>query len=333
MSLPFGWPGGPKRQVVWHDAHTTPGRHLRILIVKLSSLGDVVHAMPVVHDIQAAFPGAQVDWVVEPGFAPLVRRVQGVGEVIECAQRRWRKAWWSSAVRAEWRGFRQRLAAQRYDAVLDLQGLTKSALIARLARGTSFGLANRTEGSSFERPARWLVDRPIAMRQVMPWPCRMPARRSWHVHNALPPASVHTPVSGPPCHSTRWPTAWVPRRVSSASTAASATWPWRWTCRTCSSTTFLPHGAPARRWRTGIGTKCRSSARPPPRSISSGPHGRSFAWPRRHEAGHDLAQAPQRGSASLFGLADAVEAGLCDAPVVARPGRALVPPRDRRTAR
>ncbi len=134
---------------------------MRVLIVKLSSLGDVVHAMPVVHDIQSVYSNAHIDWVVEPAFAPLVRRVQGVDEVIECAQRRWRKAWWTSAVRAEWRAFRTRLKAQRYDAVLDLQGLTKSALVARMARGPSFGLANRTEGSAYERPVRWLLDQTI----------------------------------------------------------------------------------------------------------------------------------------------------------------------------
>lgn len=134
---------------------------MRVLIVKLSSLGDVVHAMPVVHDIRRVYPHAQVDWVVEPAFAPLVRRVNGVSEVIECAQRRWRKAWWSSAVRAERRAFLQRLTAEKYDAVLDLQGLIKSALVARAANGPSFGLANRTEGSSFEWPAKWLIDQPI----------------------------------------------------------------------------------------------------------------------------------------------------------------------------
>ncbi len=134
---------------------------MRVLIVKLSSLGDVVHAMPVVHDIQSVYSNAHIDWVVEPAFAPLVRRVQGVDEVIECAQRRWRKAWWTSAVRAEWRAFRHRLKAQRYDAVLDLQGLTKSALVARMANGPSFGLANRTEGSAYERPVRWLLDQTI----------------------------------------------------------------------------------------------------------------------------------------------------------------------------
>ena len=134
---------------------------MRVLIVKLSSLGDVVHAMPVVHDIRAAHPGAVVDWVVEPGLAPLVRRVDGVAHAIECALRRWRKAWWTAAVRREWRAFRTALTDRRYDAVIDLQGLTKSALISRLASGPSYGLANRTDGASHEAPARWLVDHAI----------------------------------------------------------------------------------------------------------------------------------------------------------------------------
>ncbi len=136
---------------------------MRVLIVKLSSLGDVVHAMPVVRDIHQAYPNAQIDWVVEPAFAPLVRRVRGIGDVIECAQRQWRKAWWTAPVRSQWRAFRQRLNAHRYDAVLELQGLTKAALVARLADGRSFGLANRTEGSSYERPVRWLLDETIAI--------------------------------------------------------------------------------------------------------------------------------------------------------------------------
>ena len=140
-------------------------RPVRVLIVKLSSLGDVVHSMPVVHDILAAHPGAQIDWVVEPGFAPLVRRVAGITEVIDCALRRWSRSWWTSATRAEWRAFRTRLRRERYDAVVDLQGLTKSAVITRMARltdgGASYGLANRTEGASHEPPARWLVDRAI----------------------------------------------------------------------------------------------------------------------------------------------------------------------------
>ena len=136
---------------------------MRILIVKLSSLGDVVHSMPVVHDILAAHPGAVIDWVVEPGFAPLLRRVQGIGSVIECSLRRWSKAWWTGPVRAEWRAFRTRLQQHHYDAVIDLQGLSKSAVIARLAHGVSYGLANQTEGASHEWPARWLVDHAISV--------------------------------------------------------------------------------------------------------------------------------------------------------------------------
>lgn len=138
---------------------------VRVLIVKLSSLGDVVHAMPVVHDILMAHPQAVIDWVVEPGFAPLLRRVEGIRRVIECPLRRWSKRWWTRAVRVEWRAFRDQLQSEAYDAVIDLQGLTKSALIARLATlrrgGASYGLANRTDGASHEAPARWLVDQAI----------------------------------------------------------------------------------------------------------------------------------------------------------------------------
>lgn len=135
---------------------------MNILIVKLSSLGDVVHTLPVVQDLHAAWPDARIDWVVERGFAPLVRRCAGVRRVIPCELRRWRKSPWSAATRAEWRAFRAELHAQAYDAVIDLQGLTKSALVARMARlvpgGRRFAMANRTEGSSYEAPTRWVAD-------------------------------------------------------------------------------------------------------------------------------------------------------------------------------
>ena len=135
---------------------------MRILIVKLSSLGDVVHTLPVVADLRAAHPGAIIDWVVEPAFAPLLARVDGVAEVIELALRRWRReGLWRPRVWRDLRAFAGRLRRARYDAVLDLQGLTKSALVAALARGPGFGIANRTEGSSHEWPARWLVARAI----------------------------------------------------------------------------------------------------------------------------------------------------------------------------
>lgn len=134
-----------------------------MLIVKLSSLGDVVHAMPVVHDIRRVHPQAVIDWVVEPAFAPLVRRLNGIGRVIECPLRRWRKAWWARRTWGEVTALRGQLGALPYDAIIDLQGLTKSAVVARLARGPRWGLATATEGSSHEWPARWLVDHAVAI--------------------------------------------------------------------------------------------------------------------------------------------------------------------------
>nr|WP_315849465.1 lipopolysaccharide heptosyltransferase I [uncultured Rhodoferax sp.] len=134
----------------------------RILIVKLSSLGDVVHAMPAVQDLRRAYPQAQIDWVVEGAFAPLVARCEGVGQVIACDLRRWRKAPLAATTRREWKAFKTQLQAQAYDAVIDLQGLSKSALVSWLARttptGKRYGLANQTEGSGFEAPARWVAD-------------------------------------------------------------------------------------------------------------------------------------------------------------------------------
>ena len=142
---------------------------MRVLIVKLSSLGDVVHTLPVVADIRAAHPHARIDWVVEPAFAPLLVRVDGIGEVIECSLRRWtREGWWRTTTRAEMKVFARRLRRERYNAVIDLQGLTKSALIAALARGPSFGLANRTDGASHEWPARWLATEAIRGEQHSP---------------------------------------------------------------------------------------------------------------------------------------------------------------------
>jgi len=137
-------------------------RLVNILLVKLSSLGDVVHAMPAVQDIRRTVPQTQIDWVVERAFAPLVQRCEGVQRVIGCELRRWRNSPLGSQTRSEWRAFHNALRVQAYDAVLDLQGLTKSALVSRTARladgGKRFALANQTDGSSYEAPTRWAAD-------------------------------------------------------------------------------------------------------------------------------------------------------------------------------
>ena len=163
---------------------------MRILIVQLSSLGDIVHALPVIHDLRRWWPGAQVDWVVEPAFAPLLGQVDGLHSVIECPMRRWRREWWRRSTRTEWRTFRSLLQRAHYDAVLDLQGLTKSAVIAWLANGRSHGPANRTEGSSFEAPARWLVDDAIPLR---------PRIHAIDRSREIAARALGYWVSGPPC--------------------------------------------------------------------------------------------------------------------------------------
>ena len=138
------------------------GRPLRVLLVKLSSLGDVVHTLPVVHDLHAGVPGVRVDWVVEKPFAPLLAQCTGIERVIACELRRWRQSPLAASTRREWRAFTAELKQQPYDAVIDLQGLSKSALIARLARlapgGQRFAMAHPTDGSSYEAPTRWLAD-------------------------------------------------------------------------------------------------------------------------------------------------------------------------------
>jgi len=140
---------------------------MKILLVKLSSLGDVVHTLPVVQDIRVALPDAQIDWVVEKSFAPLLARSEGLYRVIPCEIRRWRKSFWTAATRGQWRAFKHELQQEAYDAVIDLQGLTKSALVARLARlapgGKRYALANQTDGSGYEAPTRWVADVAIAV--------------------------------------------------------------------------------------------------------------------------------------------------------------------------
>jgi heptosyltransferase I len=112
---------------------------MRILLVKTSSLGDVVHNLPVATDLARHFPDATIDWVVEESFAELPRLHPAVHKVIPVAIRRWRKSLHSAATWAEMRAFREVLRAEPYDAVIDSQGLLKSALIAALARGQHIG--------------------------------------------------------------------------------------------------------------------------------------------------------------------------------------------------
>lgn len=131
---------------------------MKILIVRVSSLGDVVHNMPMVADIRRHFPDAQIDWVVEEAYTSLVRLNPNVARIIPIALRRWRKSLSSAATRAEISSFHRQLREFEYDFVFDTQGLLKTSVVMRMARmapgGKRVGLANATEGSGYEPLSR-----------------------------------------------------------------------------------------------------------------------------------------------------------------------------------
>ena len=110
-------------------------------------MGDVVHTLPVVADIARAFPHARIDWVVEEAFAAIPALHPGVTRVLPVALRRWRRAPLSRRNWGELLEARAAVRRTRYHDVIDCQGLVKSALVARWARGpvTGFSAASARE--------------------------------------------------------------------------------------------------------------------------------------------------------------------------------------------
>lgn len=110
-----------------------------ILFIKTSSLGDVVHHMPALMDARKAHPDATFSWLVEEAFAPLVRLHPAIDTVIPVASRRWRKSLYAPATIAEIRASFRDIRAQRYDEIVDTQGLLRTAILTRAARGMRHG--------------------------------------------------------------------------------------------------------------------------------------------------------------------------------------------------
>lgn len=113
---------------------------MRVLLIKTSSLGDVIHSLPALTDAMRAIPGIRFDWVVEEGFAEIPTWHPAVDRVIPVALRRWRKNLWSTIRSGEWQRFKAAVGARDYDLVIDAQGLLKSAFLTRYARGPVAGL-------------------------------------------------------------------------------------------------------------------------------------------------------------------------------------------------
>jgi heptosyltransferase-1 len=110
---------------------------MKILVVRLSSLGDILHLFPAISDLRCHFPDAQIHWLVEPAFAEMAGWHSAVGKVIVAPLRSHKKNWWR--LPRLLRGLKQQLKAENYDLVLDAQGLLKSALLARLAGVDIYG--------------------------------------------------------------------------------------------------------------------------------------------------------------------------------------------------
>ncbi|MEP4145768.1 MAG: lipopolysaccharide heptosyltransferase I [Halioglobus sp.] len=137
---------------------------MRVLLVKMSSLGDVVHTLPALTDALATMPGLRFDWVVEEAFAEIPAWHPAVDKVIPIALRRWRKHPLRDFTGPEWRECRNQLRRNHYDAVIDAQGLLKSAFVARLVKAPIYGFDKQ---SSRERLASSIYQHKIPVPRDM----------------------------------------------------------------------------------------------------------------------------------------------------------------------
>jgi len=170
---------------------------MRLLIVKTSSMGDVVHALPVVADVLRHQPGAHIEWLVEAAFAAIPQLHPGVQRVLPMSWRKWRRALLSGATWKAMRELRVELQREPYDLVLDLQGLLKSALWARQAKGPVAGYDRK---SAREPAAAWAYQRRVAVPKDLHavQRCRMlaAAHLGYPVPSEPPEFGLRPPVPG-----------------------------------------------------------------------------------------------------------------------------------------
>ena len=112
-----------------------PRAPIKILLVKMSSMGDIFHTFPAISDLKAHYPDAIVDWVVEDGFKEIVDWHPAINKAIPISLRRWMKERGGKSW-DEFRTWKKALQSEAYDVVIDAQGLLKSALIAKCANAT-----------------------------------------------------------------------------------------------------------------------------------------------------------------------------------------------------
>lgn len=123
---------------------------MRVLVVKTSSMGDLVHTLPALTDAAQAIPDIQFDWVCEPGFSEIPHWHPQVHDVLAIPLRKWRRRLHRLVFSREFQAYKTALSAKHYDAVIDAQGLMKSAfLITRFTDGVTHGFAARSARERF----------------------------------------------------------------------------------------------------------------------------------------------------------------------------------------
>ena len=133
---------------------------MRVLVVKTSSMGDVIHTLPAIEDATKAIPGIKFDWLIEEGFQEIPAWHDSVDKVIPIGLRRWRKSWPKAFLSSEIKLFLKRLRENKYDVVIDAQGLIKSAVPAKFAKGILCGF---DKSSAREGMAARFYDRKFAV--------------------------------------------------------------------------------------------------------------------------------------------------------------------------
>lgn len=185
---------------------------MKILLVKLSSLGDVLHNLPIVWDLRKQYPDAHIDWVVEEGYVSLLEPLKttqgfkGIDRVIPLGFRRWKKSLKKGEfVRSiqEFITFKKELQQTQYDLIIETQGLIKSAFVSYLASKSPnariIGLANQTEYSGYEPLARKFYTESIQV----PLRCHAVDRSRWLAAAAcdqVPPDRAQAPPQFYPSH-------------------------------------------------------------------------------------------------------------------------------------
>jgi len=177
---------------LWHAMQIAQATQSpKILLVKLSSLGDVLHNLPIVWDLRKRLPHAQIDWIVEEAYVHLLEPLKttetfrGIDHIIPVAFRRWRKNLFSPQTWREFFAMRKALQATTYDMLLETQGLLKSALVCALAKkldkSVVAGLGNATEHSGYEPMARMFYTESVHV----PVKCHAIDRSRWVMCSAF----------------------------------------------------------------------------------------------------------------------------------------------------